>query len=402
MRLKQQGYTLLELALTLVVGGLIVTIGASLYHHREQTLHAEVTEIQFEGADQALLGYIFAHNLLPCPTTDNSGIEQRELNNVCTTTQGFFPFRTLGMAQQLRNSAGAALHYVVFDNPDANLPNDAALSMEQDRFRPFYADNNISTPQQRIIGNSNSLDLCHALLTAQDPNINRPDTALHINDGQNDQHVAYLLIDPGTRDGDNDQNMLDGLNATANPQNLLFQAPGTPKSLTNDDRVHATYFSQLYQQMGCTEFMAAAGTAHPNVLSTATLIQLAMEDQRKQLILTTAVAAADILQSAAAVSSALGGVASGGASLANAITEALLTSGAKAGDIVIATASIVTATIGSTSAILTTAASIAAQVLAAENLIEYDKLKNKLEKQDGLIDTIRQNVRNADGRGIYQ
>ncbi|MCO4773735.1 MAG: prepilin-type N-terminal cleavage/methylation domain-containing protein, partial [Deltaproteobacteria bacterium] len=61
----QRGYTLLELAMTLVVSGLIVTIGASLYHQREQTQQAEIAEIQFTRADQALMGYVFANNALP-------------------------------------------------------------------------------------------------------------------------------------------------------------------------------------------------------------------------------------------------------------------------------------------------------------------------------------------------
>lgn len=409
----QRGYTLLELAMTLVVSGLIVTIGASLYHQREQTQQAEIAEIQFTRADQALMGYVFANNALPCPAADNNGTEARAAGR-CVSSQGFFPFRTLGMAGQLRNGAGAALRYAVYNNANAVPSLDISLTLLQDRYYPFYSDN-LSNPQPQLLANNNGLDLCHALLRAQDLNTVHPVSTLHVNDGQNNIPVAYVLVDPGNADADNNQHLLDSINATATDiptlqvptPNLRYLAPGTAKGLTNDDRTHVMYFSQLYQQMGCSEFMSAASTSHPNVLTTATLLKMAMDEQRKQLILTTTVAAADILQAAAAVSSAVGGGAAAAASVGNAITEALLTSGAKAGDIALATAGVVAAAAGIASATLTTAASIAAQVLVAENLVNYDTLRDQMNgdgtpENPGLRNTIRQNVHNADNRGIYQ
>lgn len=405
MKPLQHGYTLLELALTLVVAGLVVTIGASLYHQREQTQQAEIAEIQFGTADQALLGYVFANNALPCPAADNSGLEART-GGSCSSNQGLFPFRTLGIARQLRNGAGVPLRYAVYNNLNATPSLDASLSLLQDRFRPFYSET-FAAPQPKPLGNRNGLDLCHALLRAQSTNTTQPDTVAQVNDGARNIPVAYVLVDPGQSNADNDpaNNLLDGSNASASDTQLRYNAPGTAKGLNNDDRTHVMYFSQLYQQMGCSEFISSAGTSHPNVLTTATLLKLAMDQQRKQLALTVASAAADVLQAAAAVASATGGVASAAASTASALTEILLTSGANSGGIVLASASVVASAAGMASAALTTAAAIAAQVLAAENLVNYDKLRGELNGSDGnpgLLSTIRQNVHNADGRGIYQ
>ena len=105
---KQNGFTLIELAIVLVIVGVLIgsfigTLGARI----DTTRRAEAQE-DLENIKSALLGYAFSSGgpYLPCPCTAdcaldaaNPGLENREGNGSCTagTAVGYLPWGTLGL-----------------------------------------------------------------------------------------------------------------------------------------------------------------------------------------------------------------------------------------------------------------------------------------------------------------
>ncbi len=101
MNHKQQGFTLVEIAIVLVIvglmiGGLITPLSMQL----EQRKVAE-TQKALDEAKEALLGFALQYGYLPCPAVSaGNGQEDRSGDN-CRNgrRQGFLPWATLGLAK---------------------------------------------------------------------------------------------------------------------------------------------------------------------------------------------------------------------------------------------------------------------------------------------------------------
>lgn len=97
-RQNEHGFTLIEIAVVLVivgvlVGGFIGTVG-----DRVETTRRDNTKKQLEEIKSVLLGFASAEGRLPCPTTTTGGgVAQPEAGGVCTLQHGFVPGRTLGI-----------------------------------------------------------------------------------------------------------------------------------------------------------------------------------------------------------------------------------------------------------------------------------------------------------------
>ncbi len=115
LRLKQSGFTLIELAIVLVIIGVLIgsfigTLGARI----DTTRRAE-TQADLEIIKTAILGYAFSSGgpYLPCPCTADCdadaanpaiqpGMENREADGTCTADAavgylGYLPWGTLGL-----------------------------------------------------------------------------------------------------------------------------------------------------------------------------------------------------------------------------------------------------------------------------------------------------------------
>ncbi len=112
---KTSGFTLVEMAIVLVIvglllGGLLMPIATQM----EQKRISE-TEKYLEQIKEALLGYAAANGRLPCPATAASnGLENPVGGGVCTNPyNGFLPAVTLGLSPI--NNAGLAID--AWNNP---------------------------------------------------------------------------------------------------------------------------------------------------------------------------------------------------------------------------------------------------------------------------------------------
>lgn len=94
----QTGFTLIELAVVLIVigvllGGFITTLSSRIEHSKR-----EQTRKQLEDIREAILGFAVRYEYLPCPTSTNGGGREQRSATGCTLQHGFIPGRTLGLS----------------------------------------------------------------------------------------------------------------------------------------------------------------------------------------------------------------------------------------------------------------------------------------------------------------
>jgi prepilin-type N-terminal cleavage/methylation domain-containing protein len=98
MRQRQRGFTLIEVAISMVILGLMLTgLVVSLTQQLQQRRLMD-TRTTLAQANDALIAFVTANARLPCPATAaSSGIEAVGLPGVCTAAAGFLPAVTLGL-----------------------------------------------------------------------------------------------------------------------------------------------------------------------------------------------------------------------------------------------------------------------------------------------------------------
>ena len=112
---KQAGFTLVEIAIVLVIFGLVLSaLLLPLRAQREQAFLAQ-TDTALDVARQALLGFAQRNGRLPCPATnlgtaafpDDTGTSNPNVSGPCNQLVGFLPAATLGI--QPADAQGFAL-----------------------------------------------------------------------------------------------------------------------------------------------------------------------------------------------------------------------------------------------------------------------------------------------------
>ncbi len=113
-RIKQTGFTLVEMAIVLVIFGLVLSaLLLPIRAQREQAAQAQTLNT-LDNAKLALLGFAQANGRLPCPATAvSNGVASPNASGACTIQQGFLPATTLGI--QPVNSQGFAID--AWNNP---------------------------------------------------------------------------------------------------------------------------------------------------------------------------------------------------------------------------------------------------------------------------------------------
>ena len=102
----QRGFSLIELAIvlviiTLLISGLAVPLSAQI-----QARRVAETKKTLEQAQEAIMGYAMTHQnagkpYLPCPAGADGTEKTRDITNgACPTEEGYFPWVTLGTAAQ--------------------------------------------------------------------------------------------------------------------------------------------------------------------------------------------------------------------------------------------------------------------------------------------------------------
>lgn len=137
IRRKHAGFTLVEVAIVIVIFGLLLSALLIPLQAQRNVAFQRETEATLENARQALLGFAQTNGRLPCPATDNggafpdgTGTSNPNVSGVCAQQVGFLPAKTLGILPT--DNEGFALdawnnriRYVVTQNSTALVPNPA-------------------------------------------------------------------------------------------------------------------------------------------------------------------------------------------------------------------------------------------------------------------------------------
>lgn len=389
---RQQGMTLIELSLMLVVLGLITAVLMSLVPSLTRLASMESAVDDVSGTQNAIAGFVLATGRLPYADTDQDGREDRP------AVAGGFPYLTVGLGAPLRNAYGYDYRYAVYARSNSDPMNDADLVNSIDRWQPSVISGLTPQSTQPSFGTSTPLDLCRALGVAQS-GLGVAQTGmvdeqyLHLERSSAREAVAYVLVDPGQADSDGNDSLFDGLNA----EGMGFEHPTLGSSRDYDDRVSAVRFNQLWEQLGCSAQLATAGHAHPNVLSTLAMFRQTIRDYRTQLELVEEMAFADNFQTGASIASATASVAAAAATAPTATASAINTAGATAA----AVGASVGAITGNAALVVTAGFAQAAAVINLDNvrdqLVELEKLINEL---DELHNSVHDNVIDADNDAL--
>ena len=95
------GFSLVEIAVVLVIISVLVTIVAVPLATQMEQRRAEETQKQLESIKEAIYGFAMANGRLPCPATEAGGAAGTESpvgGGPCTIDSGFVPGITLGLS----------------------------------------------------------------------------------------------------------------------------------------------------------------------------------------------------------------------------------------------------------------------------------------------------------------
>ena len=96
---KQSGFTLIEIAVVLVIVGILIGSFIGTFADRIETTRRDNTKKQIEEINLAILGFAGARGRLPCPaTTTSAGQEQPPGGGACAVQHGFVPVALMGLS----------------------------------------------------------------------------------------------------------------------------------------------------------------------------------------------------------------------------------------------------------------------------------------------------------------
>jgi prepilin-type N-terminal cleavage/methylation domain-containing protein len=104
LKKHQSGFTLVELAVVVVIIGIMATAGLAALNSQLASASISVTKKKQEAIKDALETYLVKNKRLPCPATDTTGQESRVITNTpanCTGYFGLLPYAELNLPKSM-------------------------------------------------------------------------------------------------------------------------------------------------------------------------------------------------------------------------------------------------------------------------------------------------------------
>ena len=208
---KKNGFTLVELAVVLVIIGVVISIIATVLPALLQSSKIRKAQAILEKVDYSVEGYVAGSRRFPCPDTDGDGKENRSGDD-CDAYVGDLPYVTLGLGSGDDNW-GNRLKYGVYQ--ELAQTDDACTTLAE--LISDMEDNPDQWPQ---------LDRLHVT-----------------NDDDVSTNMAYVIVSGGPKDLDDHDEFFDQLNTGSDVE---FEADGRIITTSYDDIVRATSIVYLH------------------------------------------------------------------------------------------------------------------------------------------------------------
>ena len=248
--LGSAGFTLIEMAVVMVIAGVIISIMATVLPSLLQAGKIKKSRAILEKLNYAAQGYVSATGRLPCPDISGDGKEDRNdggtagspADDTCVAYVGDLPYLTLGLSSG-EDVWGNRIKYGVYE--------DLVKTTAATGSNPLCS----------------SIDTIIQYYDPQHQN-NPTDTAkLHATDvaGSSTRNIAYVLVSGGMKDLDEDaaDTYFDGFNEGTD---LRFDSPdriefhGDPVSSRYDDLMQSASLTYLNGIAGCTVIGGVGGS----------------------------------------------------------------------------------------------------------------------------------------------
>jgi len=217
-RRSSGGFTLIELAVVLVIVGIIISIVATVLPSLIQSAKIRKAQAILEKMDYALQGYTIANHRLPFADGDGDGKEDSG------TYLGTLPYLTLGLSSN-KDAWGNPVRYAVYDTLTAAFSDGNAFctAIAAASVAPFDSSKTFTTTVDHLSGA----------------------------DASNSANQAYTLASGGRKDLDGANGFFDLANGESSAGSPGFNFPGKIQSTTYDDLVRSFSLNELNQK-NCT------------------------------------------------------------------------------------------------------------------------------------------------------
>jgi len=135
---RQSGFTLIELALILVILGIVAILAIQLVPQLTDRFRLDETSNNLRELEDSITGFAYQYNRLPCPDTDSDGIENCDAGDHV----GRIAYNSLGLPGPAIDEARRPLRYGVYRNTADN----ADLAALTELFEPALPDTLTITP----------------------------------------------------------------------------------------------------------------------------------------------------------------------------------------------------------------------------------------------------------------
>lgn len=243
VRNRQQGMSLVELAVALAALGLMTWAVASSYGNADKQRERAMAQAHGQMLRETLRAFALNNARLPCPDLTGNGWEG-QADGTCPVDSevGWLPYRTLGMDlpdDKLRATYG------VYRNTSGSPSIQADLAVRDERSKPAdtAGEPHYMDVHDLILGlaaaAAQPIAKTHVYLTGDAG----PQGVIDCADNRL-FHPAYVIVIP-LRDSDADGKRFDGVHAGLPGNGHCIQAPDTPQTAQNDDVVIADSFNAL-------------------------------------------------------------------------------------------------------------------------------------------------------------